>query len=112
MSTNALIWWVILVVLVVVLVLAGLQALAAVREVRRLKQRIDGYADLPVLAPVRNGERNARRLEASLARVGPLMARADVAIARIRQGPIPPESIAAARRAWAALAALRSFAKR
>jgi hypothetical protein len=100
------------VALVVVFVLAAIQAAAAVREVRRVQRRVGEYANLPVLAPVRDAKKNATRLEVALGRIDPLMARADIALAQIRQGPVPPESIVAARRVWAAFLAFQSFAKR
>jgi len=112
MTAAAWVWLVTAVALVIVLVLAAIQAAVAVREVRRLQRRVGEYGNLPVLAPVRDAKKNATRLESALGRIDPLMARAEIALAQIRRGPVPPESIVAARRVWAALRAFQGFAKR
>lgn len=112
MSADALVWLVTAFALIVVLVLAALQAARAVRELRRLQRRLGEYADLPVLGPVRNAKKNVTRLELALRQIDALTARTNAALAQIRQGPIPPESIAAVRKVWAAVSAFQAFAKR
>ena len=109
---HALVWWVILVALAVVLVLAGAQAARAFREIKRLNERIDGFADLPVAKALPRAEANIRRIEEAVDQVEPLVERAKVAIAAIRRGPLPPGLVAGIRRVSAEIAAFRQVARR
>jgi hypothetical protein len=110
-SANAIVWWATLVAMVVVLALAGAQAARALREVKRIKTRVEGYGDLPVLKALANVEADMLRLESAVGGVAPLVERVHAAVALIRRGPVPPELIAAAKRLVAEIAALRSFAR-
>jgi hypothetical protein len=103
---------VILIALAVVLVLAGAQAARAFREIKRLNERIDGFADLPVAKALPRAEANIRRIEAAVDQVEPLVERAKVAIAAIRRGPLPPGLVAGIRRVSAEIAAFRQVARR
>ena len=109
MSANAIVWWVSLVAVLVVLGLAAAQLMRALRELKRLKARVAGYADLPVLAALTRAEADAQRLQGAVEGVAPLVARAQDAVAIIRRGPVPPELIAAAKRLSAEVSALRRF---
>ena len=55
MTTHELVWWAILVALVVILALAAAQAARALRELKRMTSRVDGYADLPMVAALGAG---------------------------------------------------------
>ncbi|GAC1580990.1 MAG: hypothetical protein NVS3B7_15840 [Candidatus Elarobacter sp.] len=112
MSPSTLVWWLTLGGFVVVVVMAGMRLMRAAREAKRLQHRIDAFAALPVVAAVRKGERDVGRVEASAQAISPLIARAAVALATIKRGPVPPELVAAIRRVRAELAAFRSFARR
>ncbi len=111
-SANAIVWWVTLVALVVVLALIAMQVARAIREVKRLKDRVSAYADLPVFKALERAERDAERLERAVGNVAPLLERAEVALATIRRGPVPPELVPAAKRVVAEIVALRHFASR
>jgi hypothetical protein len=111
-SANAIVWWVTLVAVVAVLALAGAQAARALRELKRLKARVAGYGDLPVVKQLENVEADVQRIEQAVSGVGPLVERAEAAIAVIRRGPVPPELIAAAQRLRFEIGALRTFASR
>jgi len=91
MSAGAIVLWVALGAFVVVLVLAGLQVARATREVLRIKQRVDAYAELPLMASLERAGQDAARLEQTIAGIDPLLTRAKRAVAIIRQGPIPPD---------------------
>jgi hypothetical protein len=91
MSDGAVVLWVALGAFVVVLVLAGLQAARAAREVSRIKQRVDAYAELPLVASLQQAGQDAERLQHAIEHIDPLLARAKTAVATIRQGPIPPD---------------------
>ncbi len=112
MSANALVWWVTLLATAIVLAMAGAQVARALRELTRLKERVAGYAELPLFAAVERAEMSAHRLERVSDQFAPLVARAQTALAIIRRGPIPPELITAAKRVGAEIAALRTFASR
>ena len=112
MSANAIVWWATLVAVIAVLALAGVQAARALREVNRLKSRVAGYAELPVVKALEHVEADMRRLEGAVGGVAPLVERAEAAIAVIRRGPVPAELIAAARGLRAEIVALRTFASR
>ena len=109
MSVNAIIWWASLVAVVVVLALAAAQLARALRELNRLKARVAGYSELPVVKALERAEGDAQRLEVALEHVAPLIARAQAALAIIRRGPVPPELITAAKRLGAEVSALRRF---
>jgi hypothetical protein len=111
-SANAIVWWAALVAVVVVLALAGMQVARALRELKRIKTRVAGYAELPVFTALTRAEGDAQRLAGAIENVAPLIERAQAALAVIRRGPVPPELIAAAQRLRAEIAALRTFASR
>jgi hypothetical protein len=111
-TPHALVWWVILIALVVILALAGAQAARALREMKRLNERIEGFADLPVARALPCAEANINRIEEAVAQVEPLVERAKIAIAAIRRGPLPPGLVAGIRRVIAEVAAFREAARR
>ncbi|HYZ17446.1 MAG TPA: hypothetical protein VE591_13640 [Candidatus Acidoferrum sp.] len=106
MSPRAIVWLIIAIAVIVVLVLTAMQALRAAREAQRLKRRVKEFQKLPLLAALATFEQDASRLRTTTTRAEPLVARALVAIAVIRRGPVPPEVVAAYRRARTALSAL------
>ena len=112
MSANAIVWWATLVAVLVVLALTGMQVARAMRELNRIKSRVGGYGDLPVMKALENVETDVMRIETAGGNVAPLVERAEAAIAVIRRGPVPPELIAAAQRLRAEIVALRTFASR
>jgi len=112
MSANAIVSWAFVVAVVVVLALAGAQAMRALREVNRLKTRVAAYAELPLFAALERAETDAQRLGTAVEAVAPLLARAEAAVAIIRRGPVPPELVTAAKRLFAEVRGLRSFASR
>ena len=112
MSSHAILWLVIAVALVIVLALCGAQLARALRESRRLSDRVDALADLPVVKKLERAEGDVRRIQAAVAQIAPLAARAELAIAVIRRGPFPPELVGAVRRIGAEIADFRSFARR
>lgn len=107
MAASAIVWLIFGIAVVVVLALAAKQALSAVREAQRLKRRAEEFRALPLFAALTRFEHDAPRLQAVATRAAPLIARALVAIAVIRRGPLPPEVIAAYRRVRLEIAALR-----
>jgi hypothetical protein len=111
-STHRLLWWAIAIVLIVLLALAVGQVLRAVRELKRLNARVGELGDLPVVKALERAEDDVRRIEAALPKLEPLVARAQVALATIRRGPIPPEIRTAFARLLAEVAAFRTFARR
>jgi hypothetical protein len=111
-TPHALVWWAILIALVVILVLAGMQAAGALREIKRLNQRIEGFADLPVAKALPRAEANIRRIEVALDQIEPLVERAKIAIAAIRRGPLPAGLVAGIRRVRDEIAAFRRVARR
>ncbi|HWT07244.1 MAG TPA: hypothetical protein VN224_15875, partial [Xanthomonadales bacterium] len=66
MSANSIVWWATLVAVVAVLALAGVQAARALRELNRLKMRVAGYADLPVMKALANAEADVQRIEGAV----------------------------------------------
>jgi hypothetical protein len=110
-SANAIVWWASLLAVVVVLALAGAQLARALRELTRLKARVAGYGELPIFSALERAEADAQRLTGAAEQIAPLMARAQVALAVIKRGPIPPELITAAKRVAAEIAALRNVAR-
>ena len=112
MSAHAIVWWATLIALVAVLALTGAQVARAWRELKRLKERVAGYAELPVMTALENAETGMHRLERAADNVAPLIDRAHAALAVIRRGPVPPELIAAVQRIRAEIVALRTFASR
>jgi hypothetical protein len=111
-TLRGLVVWATVVALVVLLAVVVAQLLRALREMKRVLSRVAALAEHPVFAALEKGEADLRRLEAAVAQIEPLLARALVAIAIIRKGPIPPELIAAGRRAGSGIAAVRSLARR
>jgi hypothetical protein len=106
-SATAIVWLVIVVAWIVVLVLVAGQALRAVREALRLRRRVGGYRDLPLLAAAERASEDVQRLERTAAEAEPLLLRAQDAIEVIRRGPLPPEVIDAFRLVRDELAAFR-----
>ena len=111
-SPHALVWWAILAAVVVVGAMTVAQLLRALRELNRAADRAAAFADLPVVAKLERAERDQRRIESALAQVAPLVARAQLAVAAIRKGPVPPELPAAIRSVRAEIAAFRHFSRR
>jgi hypothetical protein len=111
-SANAIVWWATLIALVLVLALTGVQVARALRELNRVKARVAGYGDLPVMKALARVESDMQRLQGAGDNVAPYIERAQTAIAVIRRGPIPPELIAAAKRLRTEIVALRTFASR
>lgn len=112
MSAHAVVWLLIGVALVIVLAMTGMQIMRALREAGRLGDRIDAYADLPVVKKLDRVAGDVARIEAAVAQVPLLAARAQLAVAAIRKGPVPPQLIAAIRLVRAEVAAFRQFARR
>lgn len=108
MPAHAAVWWATLVVLAVVLVLCALQLAGAFGQVKRLKNRLASYEDLPVVRALAATERTEQRLTNALTQLEPLAERARIALAVIRRGPLPPEFSAAWGRFRAELAAFRA----
>ena len=111
-SANAIVWWASFAALVLVLALAALQLSRAMRELKRVKARVAGYAELPVLKSLERAEGDAERLTVALEQVAALLERAHAAIAVIQRGPLPPEVVPAAKRLGAEIAALRAAVSR
>jgi len=111
-SAHAIVWSVFAIALVVVLALVVSQALRAVRELNRFNRRLEAIGDLPIVGQLARVEDDVRRIESAAAKLGPLAARAELAIAVIRRGPLPPEVVRAFRRLAVELAAFRAFAGR
>lgn len=109
MSAADLVLWIALVAFAAVLVLAGLQAARAAREVSRIKQRVDAYAELPLVASVQRAGQDAERLQQTIAGIEPLLGRAKRAVTTIRQGPIPPDVTNAVVRIGIEVQNLREF---
>ena len=106
----AAVWWTSLAVVIAALVAAGLQARRAVREVGRIQQRVEGYADLPVVASLAKAGTDAQRIAVAVEQIDPLVARARRAVSVIRAGPIPPDVVAAVVRIGVEVQNLRDFA--
>lgn len=112
MSATTAVWWATLVALVVVLGLAAWRARQAIAEVRTIERRLGAFAQLPVVAALAKAERDVKRLQA-LGDAFPLMAaRAQHALATIRQGPVTPELRAAALQVVLEAQELHSFVPR
>jgi hypothetical protein len=112
MSAHAVVWLLIVVALVVVLAMSGAQVARAVREMKRLGDRVDAFADLPVMKKLDRMDADMARIAAAVAQLTPLIERVNAALKRIRQGPFPPEFFDAIRRLRAQFADFRSFARR
>ena len=112
MPAHAIVWWVVLVALAVTLVAAGLQIVRAWREARRIAGRLDALADAPVFGAVERAEASLARIEAAVAAVPPLVARAGAAVEVMRRGPVPRGLVNAVRRLRTEVAAFRAFARR
>jgi hypothetical protein len=111
-SANAIVWWATLVAMVVVLALSVTQVLRALRELKRVKARVAGYGDLPVMKALAKVEDDVQRLQGAGEDVAPLVERAQAAVDVIRRGPVPPETIAAAKNLRAEIIALRTLVSR
>jgi len=109
MSATAIVLWVALAAFAAVLLLAGLQAARAAREVRRIKQRVDAYAELPLVGSLQRAGQDAERIQLAIAGIDPLLTRAKAAVATIRQGPIPPDVTNAVVRIGIEVQNLREF---
>ena len=112
MSAHAIVWSVFAVALVIVLAMLVAQALRAARELKRFNGRLEALGDLPIVRRLARAEDDVRRIEAAVGALGPLAARAELAIAVIKRGPFPPEVVRAVHRVAAELAAFRAFARR
>ena len=110
MSVTTAIWWAFLAAFLVVLVLIVMQLARIGRELVRIEHRITGYAELPVIAALMRAESSAMRIEAAAAQVEPLQARARMAVAVIKRGPLPPEIGIAYARVRAEIAAFHAVA--
>ena len=106
------VWWVILAASVAIGALTIVQLVRAFREVKRLASRVDAFADLPVVKALDRAEADGRRIEAAADQLPVLIARAKIAVATIRRGPLPAELIDAIARVRAEIAAFRKFAAR
>jgi hypothetical protein len=109
MSAAAIVLWIALIAFAAVLVLAGLQAARAAREVSRIKQRVDTYAELPLVGALQRAGQDAERLQHAIEGIDPLLTRAKSAVATIRQGPIPPDVSNAVLRIGIEVQNLREF---
>jgi hypothetical protein len=90
-SVSAAAWWTTLGVVIVVAIIAGIFLVRAAREVLRIKRRVAAYGDLPIVGALAQAQADAVRLEAAIAQIEPLIARAEGALATLRRGPIPPD---------------------
>lgn len=109
MSGPAIVWTATGVLLAVALALAVQRLLRAMRELNRMKSRLQGLRELPVVEALRKGEADALRLQGALAQIEPLVVRAQVALATIGRGPLPPEVVAAYVRVRDEIVAFRRF---
>jgi hypothetical protein len=112
MSPHAIIWWTFATAVAVTIVLAAVQVVRALGELKRLGARVEEFAELPVVGALARAEQDARRLEAASTQIAPLIARAQLAVATIKRGPLPPELVSAVRRLRAETATFRAFARR
>lgn len=112
MSPRAIVWIIIAVALAIVLIMVAVQALRAVCELKRFNRRLEDLGDLPIVQKLARAEDDVRRIEAAAASAAPLLARAQLALAVIKRGPLPPELVRAVRRIAAELAAFRAFSAR
>ena len=106
----AAVWVTTIAVVAAALAAAALQARRAVGEVRRIQTRVDAYASLPIVTSLAQAAGDAERLNAAIERIDPLVARARKAAAVIREGPIPPDVVAAVVRIGVEVQNLREFA--
>jgi hypothetical protein len=88
------------------------QALRAARELKRINGRLEALGDLPIVRRLARAEDDVRRIEAAVAALGPLAARAELAIAVIKRGPFPPQAVRAFRLLTVEIAAFRAFSRR
>jgi len=109
-SATAAVWWVTLAASIVILVLIVVQLARIAHELGRIERRINGYADLPVVAALVRAEASATRIEAAVARIEPLWARARAAVEVIKRGPLPREIVVAYARIRAEVVAFRAAA--
>jgi hypothetical protein len=110
-SATAAVWWASLAAFIVVLLLIGLQLARIAHELGRIERRITGYGGLPVVAALERAEASAARIEAAVAQIEPLKARARAAVEVIKRGPLPREIVAAYVRLRAEIAAFRAVAR-
>jgi hypothetical protein len=111
-TPEAAVRWALLAAVVVVVLLVLVQGVLLARAIARVGSRVAAYGDLPVVAALRKGERDAERLQVALAAVDPLIARAQTALATIRRGPLPPGLTAAVVRIRAEVGAFRAARRR
>lgn len=112
MSVTAAVWWASLAAFLIVLVLIGIQLARIARELVRIERRLSGYAGLPIVAALARAESSGARIEAAVAQVEPLEARARTAVEVIKRGPLPREIVLAYVRVRAEIAAFRAVAPR
>lgn len=112
LTPHAIVWWAVLAAVIVIVGLTVAQLLRAVREVGRAADRAAAFGDLPVLRKLERVDVDLRRIQVAADAVPGLVARAQVAFAAIRRGPIPPELPAAIRSVRAEIAEFRRFARR
>jgi hypothetical protein len=101
-------WWAILALVVAGAAACAMQLLRAFRELKRLGSRVAALADHPVFEALVRAEQDANRIASALEQVEPLVARAQIAIATIRRGPIPADVIQAFRGLKTAIAVVRA----
>ena len=100
--------WALLAAVVVVFLGVIVQSVRLARAIARVGKRVAAYGDLPVVVALRKGERDVERVQAALAAVDPLIARAQTALATIRRGPLPAPLTATIARIRAEVGAFRS----
>lgn len=87
--------WALLAAVVAVLLATAIVAVRIWRGIAAIAARVGAYGDLPVVAALRTAEVDGARIQAAVAAVDPLLTRAQIALATIRRGPLPPELFAA-----------------
>lgn len=112
MSTNAAIWWTVLALALVILFCVALQLARILGALRRIGNRVEAYADLPIVVALGRTETNVSRIDAAVAEIDPLLVRARAAFEVIKRGPLPREVVAAYARVRAEIAAFRAVAPR
>ncbi len=101
--------WVLVVCAVAALICIAYGALRAVRALRVVKNHVDRMKTLPLLAEVKKAQVNANRINADMAAIDALLARANAAIRTINESIADlriPEAVAAVRTAGAAITLL------
>jgi hypothetical protein len=108
-AATTIVWVVTLVALIVVLGFAVGRIMRMIREIKRIAQRIETYAELPVVGALEKAGADAERLALAIEEMEPLIVRARRAVAVIRRGPIPPEVTGGIFQIGAELQTLREF---